>query len=59
MSRMMRISLMNDFIFSLNFELQDRIESFVGTDYGMEDSRILEEFGLSSQFEDYVAAHAA
>jgi len=59
MSRMMRISLMNDFIFNLNADLQRRIENFVGNDYSMDDERILEEFGLTNEFEEYVALNAA
>lgn len=59
MSRMMKISYMNDFIFNLNDEMQRRIEDFVGTNYGMDDDRILREFGLEEQFENYVLAHAA
>lgn len=59
MSRMMRISMMNDFIFNLSQELQDRIEDFVGSHYEMDDETVLNEFGLSVQFEEYIAQHAA
>lgn len=59
MSRMRKISLMNDFIFSLSTEMQDRIENFVDGNYSLDDDRILEEFGLTVQFEEYVNAQAA
>ncbi len=59
MSKMMRISLMNDFIFNLADEIQMKIENFIGTDYGMDDDVILKEFGLEEQFEKYVLSHAA
>lgn len=59
MSKMMRISLMNDFVFNLADEIQMKIEDFVGNDYGMDDEIILREFGLEEQFENYVMSHAA
>lgn len=59
MSKMMTISLMNDFMFNLSEEMRMRIEDFVGTDYGMDDRKILREFGLEEQFKNFVMAHAA
>lgn len=59
MSKMQKISLMNDFIFNLSYETQRKIENYVGNDYSIDDAVVLENFGLVEAFEEYVRNHAA
>lgn len=59
MSRMRKISLMNDFVFSLSVEMQSKIDNYVGGNYAMDDDKILRFFGLEDQFREYVEMHAA
>lgn len=59
MSYRRRLLLMNNFIQTLDYELQAKIESFVGGNYDMDDRKILSYFGLEGEFEDYISEYAA
>jgi len=55
MSYRKRLLLVNNFIQTLDLDLQSKINDFIGTNYSMDDRKILSYFGLETQFADYIS----
>lgn len=59
MSFRTKLLLFNNFVQTLDSDIRTQIEDYIGTDYSMDDSKILEYFGLETQFNEYVEEFAA
>lgn len=57
MSYRTRLLLFNNFVQTLDENTQLAIENFVGTNYSMDNAKILSYFGLENQFNDYVGEY--
>lgn len=54
MSYRTKLLLFNNFIQTLDEDLQLMIDEFIGNDYNMDNSEILSSFGLEAQFSRYI-----
>lgn len=59
MSYRTKLLLFNNFIQTLDMDIQTEINDYVGTNFSMDNSKILKYFGLENAFEEYVSEYAA